>query len=104
SGRPISFQMDLYPPLYVPRPTVEPERFASLRPPMYGGAITNPSQPVAVGMPGLPSGIQGGIGGGIGAMPGNPAQWGQNSAMFLNGSLAFNRYKFGGQVGQFGNQ
>jgi hypothetical protein len=39
SGRPISFQMDLYQPLYVPRPTVEPELFASLRPPTYQGAI-----------------------------------------------------------------
>jgi hypothetical protein len=32
SGRPISFQMDLYQPLYVPRPVVEMELFASLRP------------------------------------------------------------------------
>jgi hypothetical protein len=39
SGRPISFQMDLYQPLYVPRPTVEPELFASLRPPTYSGAL-----------------------------------------------------------------
>src|SRR5499427_7653576 len=37
SGRPISFQMDLYQPLYVPRPVVEPELFASLRPPTYLG-------------------------------------------------------------------
>lgn len=37
SGRPISFKMDLYNPLYVPRPTVEPELFASLRPPTYRG-------------------------------------------------------------------
>ncbi len=35
SGRPISFQMDLYTPLYVPRPTVVPELFASLRPVAY---------------------------------------------------------------------
>ncbi len=35
SGRPISFRMDLYQPLYVPRPLVEPELFASLRPPTY---------------------------------------------------------------------
>jgi hypothetical protein len=35
SGRPISFQMDLYQPLYVPRPVVEPELFSSLRPPTY---------------------------------------------------------------------
>ena len=39
SGRPISFQMDLYQPLYVPRPMVEPELFASLRPPTYAGAM-----------------------------------------------------------------
>jgi hypothetical protein len=39
SGRPISFQMDLYTPLYVPRPVVEPELFASLRPVAYSGGI-----------------------------------------------------------------
>ncbi len=39
SGRPISFQMDLYQPLYVPRPIVEPELFASLRPPTYSGSL-----------------------------------------------------------------
>jgi hypothetical protein len=37
SGRPISFKMDLYNPLYVNRPTVEPELFASLRPQTYDG-------------------------------------------------------------------
>jgi hypothetical protein len=36
SGRPISFIMDLYQPLYVNRPLVEPELFASLRPQTYG--------------------------------------------------------------------
>jgi len=36
SGRPISFVMDLYQPLYVPRPEVELELFASLRPQTYG--------------------------------------------------------------------
>lgn len=39
SGRPISFRMDLYQPLYVGRPLVEPELFASLRPPTYSGAM-----------------------------------------------------------------
>ena len=44
SGRPISFKMDLYNPLYVDRPTVEPELFASLRPPTYSGAMkTSPT-------------------------------------------------------------
>ncbi|MCS5616896.1 MAG: hypothetical protein NZ658_02755, partial [Pirellulales bacterium] len=36
SGRPISFVMDLYRPLYVPRPVVEPELYASLAPQVYG--------------------------------------------------------------------
>lgn len=35
SGRPVSFVMDLYQPLYVNRPVVEPELFASLRPRTY---------------------------------------------------------------------
>ncbi len=39
SGRPISFKMNLYEPLYIPRPTVEPELFASLRPPVYESAL-----------------------------------------------------------------
>ena len=38
SGRPISFQQDLYGPLYVSRPLVVPEQYASLRPPVYEGA------------------------------------------------------------------
>jgi hypothetical protein len=36
SGRPISFTMDLYQPLYVPRPEVQLELYASLRPQVYG--------------------------------------------------------------------
>jgi hypothetical protein len=36
SGRPISFTMDLYQPLYVPRPQVMPELYASLMPQLYG--------------------------------------------------------------------
>ncbi|HET6252332.1 MAG TPA: hypothetical protein VFE47_31890 [Tepidisphaeraceae bacterium] len=39
SGRPISFIEDLYQPLYIARPVVEPELFASLRPQRYGGGI-----------------------------------------------------------------
>jgi hypothetical protein len=40
SGRPISFTMDLYQPLYAKRPNVVPELFASLRPQVYAGGIT----------------------------------------------------------------
>ena len=36
SGRPISFVMDLYQPLYVPRPEVQQELYASLVPQVYG--------------------------------------------------------------------
>jgi hypothetical protein len=39
SGRPISFRMDLYQPLYVPRPLVVPELFASLSPVAYSGNL-----------------------------------------------------------------
>ncbi|HYE06326.1 MAG TPA: DUF4139 domain-containing protein [Planctomycetota bacterium] len=35
SGRPISFVQDLYQPLYIQRPVVEPELYASLRPQTY---------------------------------------------------------------------
>jgi len=40
SGRPISFTMDLYQPLYARRPNVVPELFASLRPQVYAGGIS----------------------------------------------------------------
>src|SRR5262249_303062 len=45
SGRPISFRMDLYEPLYVPRPLVEPELFASLRPQTYSGELAQMEEP-----------------------------------------------------------
>lgn len=76
TGRPMTFQMDLYDPLFVPRPTVEPSQFASLRPPMYqgglnpignlGGGVINPAP---AGFAGGIGGI-GGFGGGIGGFGG----------------------------------
>jgi hypothetical protein len=51
SGRPISFQMDLYTPLYVPRPTVVPELFASLRPVTYNGNLNETRQRLATNAP-----------------------------------------------------
>ena len=39
SGRPISFTMDLYQPLYTTRPVVQPELYSSLRPQVYGEAM-----------------------------------------------------------------
>src|ERR1700720_3187177 len=49
SGRPISFQMDLYTPLYVNRPTVVPELFQSLRPVAYSGALEGKGEMAARG-------------------------------------------------------
>ncbi|MCE9568101.1 MAG: DUF4139 domain-containing protein [Planctomycetes bacterium] len=48
SGRPISFKMDLYNPLYINRPTVEPELFASLRPVTYRGGFGQEKDAVAL--------------------------------------------------------
>jgi hypothetical protein len=56
SGRPISFQMNLYDALFIKRPVVEPELFASLRPVTYSGglAFSPDGQRVATG--GAPTG------------------------------------------------
>jgi hypothetical protein len=46
SGRPVSFIMDMYSPLYVERPEVVPELYASLRPPAYDQAMEEaPAEP-----------------------------------------------------------
>ena len=39
SGRPVSFAMDMYTPLYVERPVVVPELYASLQPQEYGQGL-----------------------------------------------------------------
>ncbi len=107
SGRPISFQMDLYQPLYVPRPTVEPERFASLRPPTYGGAMTNPGQPAGAGAGGA-LGVNGALGGlgiaGVGNGVSQEEMVRQQQMMIQNGLMPFNRYQLGGQLGNPGGQ
>jgi hypothetical protein len=75
SGRPISFQMDLYQPLYVPRPLVELELFQSLRPVAYDSGIRDAKPALASGQfapPGMGPG-QGGFGGGMPGGPGGPA-------------------------------
>jgi hypothetical protein len=93
SGRPISFQMDLYQPLYVPRPVVEMELFASLRPVAYSGEMTkdllerSASAPLPPAMPEAQLGMMGDLGkaraGGAGAgfMP-------QSSGRAKNGYFA----------------
>jgi hypothetical protein len=49
SGRPISFIQDLYQPLYVPRPVVQPELYASLRPQTYDAAMAGEKKMEAFG-------------------------------------------------------
>jgi hypothetical protein len=63
SGRPISFQMDLYQPLYVPRPVVEMELFASLRPVAYSGDLRGAKEALSY----APAG--GSVAGGIAGKP-----------------------------------
>jgi hypothetical protein len=45
SGRPISFIMDLYQPLYTTRPVVQPELYTSLRPQVYGESLEQEKAP-----------------------------------------------------------
>jgi hypothetical protein len=45
SGRPVSFVMDLYQPLYLPRPLVQPELYANLRPQKYDEDLSAPPPP-----------------------------------------------------------
>ncbi|MBY0524218.1 MAG: DUF4139 domain-containing protein, partial [Gemmataceae bacterium] len=73
SGRPISFQMDLYQPLYVNRPVVEPELFASLRPPTYSGAMDD-GRKASPNAPRADSFNEKDAEGGRGAGPGNPRE------------------------------
>ena len=47
SGRPISFVMDLYQPLYMARPVVAPELYAGLRPPTYEPGMETARQGLA---------------------------------------------------------
>src|SRR5215468_1813995 len=72
SGRPISFKMDLYNPLYINRPTVEPELFASLRPVTYSGGFKGDDKLAAkpgdgFAPPGRPTGTAPMAPGGFGA-------------------------------------
>jgi len=86
SGRPISFKMDLYNPLYVQRPTVEPELFASLRPPTYSGAMNRPQDALVTTSPAGGAGF----GGGLGGPPGAPRAASEKAAdrfERLNGGL-----------------
>ncbi len=98
SGRPMTYKMDLYDPLFIPRPMIELELYASLKPPMYqgpaqqqmGGALGNGGGFGGQGGGGAQLGIQGGGQGGFG---GGGSQFGNLGA---GGG-------FGGGFGGFGN-
>ena len=100
SGRPISFQMDLYQPLYVPRPTVELELFQSLRPVAYdSGRVVAAPMAAAPPPPGpmAPGGGRGFGGGGPGAgmgmgMPGGPG--------FADGAMRKDAAAFGRRLSE----
>jgi hypothetical protein len=110
SGRPISYQMNLYQPLYIPRPTVEPELFASLRPPTYDGSIIGPGgaadMPVPPGQGAVNLGALGAVGGGNVQLGGlglqGQANLGAGGGMFGQPGGYFNRYQLGGQLGNLG--
>jgi len=85
SGKPISYKMNLYEPLYMPRPVVESDFFASLRPPIYQGSLDGGKDGQAP-MPAmnLGSGFAGMIGGGFNG------GLGFNGGGGFNGGLGFN--------------
>ena len=89
SGRPMTYKMDLYDPLFIPRPMIELELYASLKPPMYQG----PAQQQMGGALGNGGGFGGGQGGGSGGQGGFGSQFGNLGA---GGG-------FGGGFGGFGN-
>lgn len=104
SGRPISFVMDLYQPLYVPRPEVKPEVFASLLPQVYGqdmlardeefmGRRLVRDRPEADGMLAMEDApMDGGVAGGMGGMPAPAAApgMGMGKAMAMRGAQRSN--------------
>lgn len=115
SGRPISFKMDLYNPLFINRPVVEPELFASLRPVTYRGGFgmdkgdglagiggAAPGAPTGAAPPMAPGrGGAGGFGGGgPGAMPGGAARDRLELADAQNKASEAERRKYAAEVGQ----
>jgi hypothetical protein len=83
SGRPISFKMDLYNPLYIQRPTVEPELFASLRPQAYEGGFRAKDEKFAAAPAAPPAAKPS-----MAAMAGAPAPGGFGGGKGENGAMA----------------
>ncbi|MCE9528583.1 MAG: hypothetical protein K8R36_21270 [Planctomycetales bacterium] len=77
SGRPISFEMDLYQPLFMARPFVTPEQHASLSPRVYDQDLAGREQEFqAAGKGSRRGGGFGGMGGGMGGMGGGGGMFG----------------------------
>jgi hypothetical protein len=83
SGRPISFIQDLYQPLYVPRPVVQPELYASLRPQTYdaGTGKLAEVQDLAEGLEAAPADMARRSGRARGGAPAAAAPLARNGAM-----------------------
>jgi len=79
SGRPISFLMDLYEPLFMARPWVQPDRHASLRPRVYDQDLASRERELvkpADAVSARDRGRGGGFGGGMGGMGGGGGVFG----------------------------
>ncbi len=99
SGRPMTFKMDLYDPLFIPRPMIELELYASLKPPMYQG----PAQQQMGGALGNGGGFggQGGFSGGGQFSNGVGGGFGGRN-LGAGGGFGGNGGGFGGNGGGFG--
>ncbi len=91
SGRPISFVMDLYEPLYVARPVVQQELYASLRPQTYGQDLARKEQEfrrqASNGAPAAPPAPSAALAGGFGR-PGDEQAKGNRAMDRSRGLLA----------------
>lgn len=81
SGRPMSFMMDLYQPLYLTRPTVTQELFAGLRPRVYDAGIEAAAEIPLQDFSG--KGVAGGRASGVASGPA-PALQGRAAGMTLS--------------------
>ncbi|MGL4551775.1 MAG: hypothetical protein ACRC33_11355, partial [Gemmataceae bacterium] len=102
AGRPITFEMDLSKPLFVPRPPQQPEFYASLAPPVYSnhplddervGEVRRFRGPAAGNLGQIGGGLQ--LGGGIqlGGTPPTPVLSGLTTPTTFGPGSVLNRYQ-----------
>ncbi len=90
SGRPISFMMDLYQPLYAQRPLVVQELLAGLRPQVYEGGIAADRERAAMAPTTPPAGAAGragGAGAAAGGRGGGGGGGGRGGAIVVDGVM-----------------